>query len=97
MIAGLGAVATVLVQDGTVKPGHVLLCGRTYGKVRRMLNDRGEALKEATAGTPVVISGLSALPNAGDKVFITPQPDHIHVFDTESGLRLNKKAVVAGA
>ncbi len=35
-------------------------------------------------------------PNAGDKVFITPQPDHIHVFDTESGLRLNKKAVVAG-
>jgi len=36
-------------------------------------------------------------PNAGDKVFITPQPDHIHVFDTESGARLNKKAVVTGA
>ena len=69
MAAGLGPVATVLVQDGTVRPGDVLLCGRTYGKVRRMLNDRGEALTVATAGMPVVISGLSGLPNAGDKVF----------------------------
>ena len=69
MAEGLGPVATVLVQDGKLKPGDVLLCGGTYGKVRRMLNDRGEPLKEATASMPVVVSGLAALPNAGDKVF----------------------------
>ena len=69
MAEGLGAVATVLVQDGTLKPGDVLVCGGTFGKVRRMLNDRGEPMQKATASMPVLVSGLSALPNSGDKVF----------------------------
>ena len=45
--------------------GDVLLVGRTYGRIRRVLNDRGEALQQATASMPVVVSGLSGMPDAG--------------------------------
>jgi translation initiation factor IF-2 len=69
MNEGLGSVATVLIQDGTLRPGDIVLSGPGYGRVRSLLNDRGETIAEAGPSTPVLVSGLSQLPSAGDKLF----------------------------
>ncbi|HSU65872.1 MAG TPA: translation initiation factor IF-2 [Tepidisphaeraceae bacterium] len=66
---GLGPVATVLVQDGTLRVGDTLLAGPGYGRVRTLLNDRGESIQEAPPSMPVVVAGLSDSPDAGDKFF----------------------------
>jgi translation initiation factor IF-2 len=63
-----GPMATVLVQEGTLRTGDVLVAGRTFGKVRAMLDDRGETVEEAGPSTPVEILGLDGVPDAGDKV-----------------------------
>ena len=67
---GLGSVATVLVQDGTLHVGDVGLSGPGYGRIRSLINDRGEQVQEAEPATPVIVSGLSILPNAGDKFYV---------------------------
>jgi len=66
---GLGPVATVLVQDGVLRAGDIILAGNGYGRVRSLLNDRMQQIDEATASTPVIVSGLGVLPNSGDKFF----------------------------
>lgn len=63
---GRGPVATVLVQNGTLRVGDVVVAGTTYGKVRAMVNDRGRRIKEAGPAMPVEILGLSDVPSAGD-------------------------------
>src|SRR5690606_12606146 len=55
---GLGPVATVLVQDGLLKVGDVILSGPGYGRIRSLLNDRRQSITEAAAGTPVIVSGF---------------------------------------
>jgi translation initiation factor IF-2 len=62
---GRGPVATVLVQEGTLKNGDVVLCGTEWGRVRTMENDKGERIKEAGPSTPVEVMGLSGVPAAG--------------------------------
>jgi translation initiation factor IF-2 len=64
---GRGYVSTILVQAGTLKVGDVILAGQYFGKVRAMINDRGERIKEAGPSTPVQILGLPGAPQAGDK------------------------------
>ncbi len=66
---GRGAVATVLVQKGTLKVGEPIAAGSSYGKVRAMIDDKGRRVKEAGPSTPVEILGLSSVPNAGE-VFV---------------------------
>ena len=68
---GRGPVCTLLVQNGTLKQGDSIVVGSTYGKVRRMANDKGEEIKSASPSTPVEVIGLSEVPVAGDnfKVF----------------------------
>ena len=63
---GRGTVATVLVQKGTLNVGDVIAAGSCYGRVRAMINDKGEKVKVATPSTPVEILGLNAVPNAGE-------------------------------
>ena len=63
---GRGTVATVLVQKGTLKVGDAIAAGSCYGRVRAMINDKGEKIKEATPSTPVEILGLNSVPNAGE-------------------------------
>lgn len=63
---GRGAVATILVQSGTLKAGDAILVGNEFGKVRAMLDDKGKACKQAGPSTPVEILGLSGVPTAGD-------------------------------
>jgi len=63
---GRGSVATVLVQNGTLRQGDVVIAGEFYGRVRAMVNDRGEQVREAGPSMPVEILGLSGTPEAGD-------------------------------
>jgi translation initiation factor IF-2 len=73
---GRGAVATVLVQKGTLENGQMVLCGQEYGRVRAMFNENGKSIKEAGPSVPVEILGLSGTPNAGDE-FLVVQNERI--------------------
>ena len=64
---GRGAVATLLVQNGTLRTGDSLLVGSTYGRIRAMFDDKGKKIKKAGPSIPVEILGLSEVPAAGDK------------------------------
>jgi translation initiation factor IF-2 len=63
---GRGPVATVLVQNGTLHVGDHFVCGHIFGRVRALTNDRGQQVQEAGPATPVVVSGMSEVPSAGD-------------------------------
>ena len=67
---GRGPVATLLVENGTLHPGDPIVVGTTYGRVRQMTGDNGRTLKKATPATPVAITGLNEVPEAGDKVMV---------------------------
>ncbi len=78
---GRGPVATVLVQAGTLRPGDILVAGSEWGRVRALVNERGEQVKEAGPATPVEILGLQGTPQAGDRFAVveneSPRPrDH---------------------
>ncbi|AYD03259.1 translation initiation factor IF-2 [Neorhizobium sp. NCHU2750] len=64
---GRGAVATVLVQKGTLKPGQIIVAGDQWGRVRALVNDKGDHVKEAGPAMPVEVLGLSGTPAAGDR------------------------------
>jgi len=72
---GRGAVATVLVQDGTLHLNESYIVGNTFGKVRAMFDDRGRALEEAGPSTPVEVLGLEAIPDAGDTFLVVADRD----------------------
>ncbi|HEX4451330.1 MAG TPA: translation initiation factor IF-2 [Kofleriaceae bacterium] len=63
-----GPMATVLVQEGTLHVGDIVVAGRTFGKVRAILDDRGENIDEAGPSTPIEVLGLDGVPDAGDQV-----------------------------
>lgn len=65
---GRGPVATVLVQDGTLRQGDMLLAGQQFGRVRAMFDESGQPIKEAGPSMPAEVLGLSGVPNAGDDV-----------------------------
>ncbi len=67
---GRGPVATVLVQNGTLKMGDTLIAGTAVGKIRAMTDDKGRKLKEAGPSTPVEIIGMAEVPQAGDNFFV---------------------------
>ncbi|MFZ1468960.1 MAG: translation initiation factor IF-2, partial [Paracoccaceae bacterium] len=75
---GRGPVATVLVQNGTLKKGDIFVVGEQWGKVRALINDRGETVAEAGPSVPVEVLGLSGTPSAGDV---------LNVVDTEAQAR----------
>ncbi|MBP5707935.1 MAG: translation initiation factor IF-2 [Alphaproteobacteria bacterium] len=78
MERGLGAVATVLVRQGTLKIGDVFVVGETFGRVRGLINSSGERVKSARPGQPIIVLGLDAVPLAGDE---------LHVMETEAQTR----------
>lgn len=75
---GLGPTASVLIQDGTLHVGDVVLCGESYGKIRTLINDKNERVKSAGPSTPVKIVGLSGVPDAGDP---------LEIFESEKAAR----------
>jgi translation initiation factor IF-2 len=70
---GRGPVATVLVQEGTLKAGDVFVAGSHYGRVRAMLNDKGQKIEEATPSTPVEVVGFTDVPEAGDAFIVVTE------------------------
>ena len=72
---GRGAVASVLVQNGTLRTGDSYIVGNTFGKIRAMFNDRGQPIVEAGPATPVEILGLEGMPDAGDTFLVMADRD----------------------
>ncbi|GAA3337871.1 hypothetical protein GCM10017714_06690 [Curtobacterium pusillum] len=70
---GRGAVATVLIQSGTLHVGDAIVAGTAYGRVRAMTDENGEAVKAATPSRPVQVQGLSSVPRAGDTFLVTEE------------------------
>ena len=66
---GRGTVATLIVQNGTLKEGDPVVAGTAYGRVRAMLNSKGKRIKKAGPSTAVEIQGLNSVPDAGDQFF----------------------------
>ncbi|MBR4027919.1 MAG: translation initiation factor IF-2, partial [Lachnospiraceae bacterium] len=77
---GRGAVATVLVQKGTLHVGDPIACGSSYGKVRAMIDDNGRRVKEAGPSTPVEILGLNSVPAAGETFVNTTNEKEAKAF-----------------
>ena len=69
---GRGPVATVIVSNGTLKVGDPVIAGTAYGKIRALVNDKGQRVKKATPSTPVEILGLNEVPMAGDQFVVMP-------------------------
>ncbi|MFQ7303101.1 MAG: translation initiation factor IF-2, partial [Beduini sp.] len=88
---GRGPVATLLVQNGTLRTGDPIVVGAAYGRVRQMLNDKGKEITEAGPSTPVEITGLNEVPVAGDKfmAFETEKMSR-HVGEERSKLKQDK-------
>lgn len=70
---GRGSVATVLIQSGTLRVGDAIVAGTAYGRVRAMVDDRGELVEEAYPSMPVQVQGLSSVPRAGDTFIVTEE------------------------
>ena len=70
IVEGRGAVANILLQDGMLKVGQFVVAGRAFGRVRDIVDDRGERLKQADPPRPLQISGIDLIPDAGDKFYI---------------------------
>ena len=78
MEKGLGATATILMRQGTLKIGDVFVVGETFGRVRGLINSTGERVKSVRPGQPAIVLGLDSVPNAGDE---------LHVMETEAQTR----------
>jgi translation initiation factor IF-2 len=78
---GRGPVATILVQNGTLRSGDFFICGAVFGKVRAMFDDRGRPAKEAPPSTPIEVLGLQGVPEAGDHFQVTDEAKARHIVD----------------
>lgn len=91
---GRGPVATVLVQTGTLMPGDILVAGNEWGRVRALVNDRGEHVKEAPPAMPVEVLGLQGTPQAGDRFAVVNNEARAREI-TEYRQRLAREKAVA--
>ncbi len=96
---GRGVVATVLIQNGTLKRGDILLAGQSFGRVRAMTNELGQQVNEAGPSTPVELLGLDSAPDAGDEFVVVPDErrarevaEHRAERDREEKLKRHKAA-----
>ena len=94
---GRGYVAKVLVQDGTLRIGDIVLAGTTYGRVKAMFNERNQLLKEAGPSTPLLLLGLNGAPQAGDNFNVMSDEKEVksiasrrQQLQREQGLRTQK-------
>jgi len=92
---GRGPVATVLVQEGTLRVGDALVTGVHYGKVRAMMNERGDQVKEVPPGYPVEVLGLNGVPNAGDEFNVVEDEKAAKEVAEHRGEKLRQKELGA--
>ncbi len=91
MVAGKGPVATVIVGQGTLKVGQPFICGPYWGKVKALVNDRGESIKEVLPGMPAEVIGFSDMPNVGDEVVIMKNERDVKRLSVERLEELRQK------
>jgi len=98
---GRGPVATILVQEGTLKVGDAVVTGTNHGRVRAMTNSRGEAIKEVLPGYPAEIIGLSGVPAAGDPIHVVADErsaakiaEHRHMLERQAELGKTSKSTL---
>ncbi|HEY3268297.1 MAG TPA: translation initiation factor IF-2 [Armatimonadota bacterium] len=84
---GRGPVATVLVQQGILTVGDAVVVGETHGKIKAMLDDKGQRVLKAGPSTPVEIQGLSSVPNAGDRFTVVKDDRTARHLSEEEGMR----------
>ena len=95
---GRGAVATIMVQTGTLHTGDVFICGAVYGKVRAMFDDHGRPVRSAGPSTPVEVLGLQGAPEAGDQFQVADEARARHIVEfRQAKLREATLAKSAGA
>ncbi len=94
---GRGAVATVLVQKGTLKPGQIIVAGDQWGRVRALVDDHGEHVKEAGPAMPVEILGLQGTPAAGDKFAVVENEARAREIADYRQRKAREKAVARAA
>ncbi|MGQ0541434.1 MAG: translation initiation factor IF-2 [Blastocatellia bacterium] len=91
---GRGAVATVLVQQGTLRVGDPFIVGQFYGKVRAMFSDRGEIVTEAPPATPVEVLGLQGVPHAGDTIQVVSDIDRAQTIASQRQMQARQAAML---
>jgi translation initiation factor IF-2 len=94
---GRGPVATILVQDGTLRVGDTIVAGAVAGKVRALNDDHGERLKEAGPATPVEILGLQTLPEPGDQLMVVTDQLKAQSIVQFRQLKLREKAMASSS
>ncbi|KUF10680.1 translation initiation factor IF-2 [Pseudoponticoccus marisrubri] len=95
---GRGPVATVLVQNGTLKQGDIFVVGEQYGKVRALMNDKGERVKEAGPSVPVEVLGLNGTPEAGDVLnVVETEAQAREIAEYRANLAKEKRAAAGAA
>ncbi|WP_421905678.1 translation initiation factor IF-2 [Mameliella sp.] len=95
---GRGPVATVLVQRGTLRQGDVFVVGEQYGKVRALINDKGDRVKEAGPSVPVEVLGLNGTPEAGDVLNVTEtEAQAREIAEYRANLAKEKRAAAGAA
>ncbi len=88
---GRGPVATILIQEGTLKAGDIYVCGVNSGRVRNMFNDRGKRLMSAGPSMPVEVLGFSGVPNAGDQFIVLTDEKQAKLVAEHRSLKLREK------
>ncbi|MFC0208363.1 translation initiation factor IF-2, partial [Chelativorans intermedius] len=94
---GRGSVATVLVQAGTLRPGDIIVAGNEWGRVRALVNERGEQLKAAPPSTPVEVLGLQGTPQAGDRFAVVENEARAREISEYRQRKAREKAVARQA
>ncbi|HSB10066.1 MAG TPA: translation initiation factor IF-2 [Blastocatellia bacterium] len=90
---GRGAVATALVQQGTLKVGDPFIAGQVFGRVRAMFDDRGHAVERVGPSTPVEVLGLQGVPFAGDQLQVVQDPNQAQHIATQRQLQARQAAI----
>ncbi len=94
---GLGNVARVLVQEGTLRAGDILVCGAGHGRVRNLRDDHGRSLKAAGPATPVEVTGLSDVPEVGDRFYVLDSPQRAKEIAEDTAARRREAALFRDA
>jgi translation initiation factor IF-2 len=90
---GRGAVATALVQQGTLKVGDSFIAGQVFGRVRAMFDDRGQPIDRVGPSTPVEVLGLQGVPSAGDQMQVVSDPSQAQHIATQRQLQARQAAI----
>lgn len=90
---GRGAVATLLVQQGTLRVGDPFIAGQVFGRVRAMFDDRGRAVERAGPSTPVEVLGLQGVPHAGDQLQVVKDPTQAQNIASQRQMQARQAAI----